>query len=418
MFSFFKKLFSGNQAERYEEQKKLLESGNPQALMRLAKDADTNPEILYYLASKGDAAIRQAVAANKSTPMQAAHLLAQDQELDVRLTLAARLLKLLPGLSPDKHSQLYAFAVQALGRLAEDEVIQVRQALTSVLQDYAKAPPVVVSRLARDVEREVAEPVLRFCVTLPDEDLLDIIGSHPAPWAVAAIATRESVSARVSGAVIDVDDEPASTALINNPGAAFDVDTLQKIVDQARNRPAWHRPIALRPELSLDLARQMVGFVDKVVLDVLEKRSDFDAATREALLTTIKRRLSFLHDGDAHETSEKKVARFIQEGRMSPDVISDALSWQEIDFVTAALSHASGVHPARVTAMLNAGTAKPVVALCHQAKLPMRVCIEVQQRAAKVKPRDIMYAKGGTDYPLTPDEIKWQLEFFGAEKAG
>jgi hypothetical protein len=43
----------------------------------------------------------------------------------------------------------------------------------------------------------------------------------------------------------------------------------------------------------------------------------------------------------------------------------------------------------------------------------MRVAIELQKSYAKLQPREYMYAKGGTDYPLTPAEIKWQLEFYG-----
>lgn len=414
MLSFFKKIFGGSQAERYQKQKEMLESGDPKALMKLAADSATNPEILYYLASTGSADVRRAVAANKSTPMQAAPLLAKDGELDIRLALAARLLNLLPNLTPEKHSQLYAFAVQALGRLAEDEVLQVRRALTTVLQDYAKAPPAVVSRLARDVEREVSEPILRFCVALSDEDLLDILSAHPAPWAISAIAQREVVSISIAHAVIDADDGEATTALLINSGAVLTEDILQDIVDRAKGRPAWHRPIAVRPELSLDLARQMVGFVDKIVLDVLEQRSDFDAATRDSLHATIKRRLSFLQSGNPQESADQKIARFVQAGTLTPEVISDALAWQEMDFVLAALGHFAGLPAKTVGTMLEAGSAKPVVALCWKANMPMRLCIELQQRAAGLKPKDIMYAKGGTDYPLTPDEIKWQLEFFGA----
>lgn len=414
MLSFIKKIFGDNQAARYQKQKEMLESGDPKALMKLAADPATNPEILYYLASKGSMDVRRAVAANKSTPMQAAPLLAKDDELDIRLALAARLLNLLPNLTPEKHSQLYAFAVQALGRLAEDEVLQVRRALTTVLQDYAKAPPAVVNRLARDVEREVSEPILRFCVALSDEDLLDILSAHPAPWAISAIAQREIVSVSVAHAVIEADDGEATTSLLINSGAALTEDILQRVVDQAKGRPAWHRPIAVRPELSLDLARQMVGFVDKVILDVLEQRSDFDAATRDSLHATIKRRLSFLHDGDAQEGAEQKVERLAKAGTLTPEVISDALAWQEMDFVHAALGHFAGLPAKTVGLMLDAGSAKPVVALCWKANMPMRLCIELQQRASGLKPKDILYAKGGTDYPMTPDEIKWQLEFFGA----
>jgi uncharacterized protein (DUF2336 family) len=410
MLSFFKNLFS-SRAKQYELQKQRLIRAAPEDLQALAEDIETNPEILYYLAQTGDDRIRRAVANNASTPVQAATLLAQDAQVDVRMALAARILDLLPGLSPEKQGQLYAYAVQVLGMLAQDEVLQVRRALTTVLRDYAKAPPAVVSRLARDVEREVSEPILRFCLALPDSELLDILSGHPSPWVVGAIAERPVVSAAVSDAVFETGDVAATTALVKNAGAALSDGTLQKIVELAHDHPEWHRPVAARPELSFELVRQMAGFVDQAVLSVLEQRSDFDPATRQQIRGLVHRRLEYAQNPS--EPAAMKIARYASAGKMTPDVIADALAWNDMDFVELALAGLSGIHPAVVRKMLSAGTAKPVVALCWRAKLPMRLCIEVQKQAAHLAPPDILYAKGGTDYPLTAEEIKWQLEFFG-----
>lgn len=415
MFSFLNKIFAGRRQKRYSQQKEKLESGDARQWLALAESPQTNPEILYYLAAKGDADVRRAVAHNSATPLQAASLLARDADEDVRLVLARRLLKLLPGLTPEKHSQLYAFAVQALGMLAQDEMMQIRRALTSALHDYAKAPPTVVSRLARDIEREVAEPILRFCVALKDDDLLDILSGHPAPWAIAAIAGRDMVSPPVVQAVIDTGDVAATTALITNPHAQLPDSALQAIVERAKDHPEWHRPVALRKELSADLARQMIGFVDKVVLDVLEKRSDFDAATRKQVGAMVHRRLSYLHDAPEGETAELRAVRYIRTDKMTMDVLSDALAWQETDFVIFGLAHFAGVHPQVVKRIVDTHTPKPFVALCWKARLPMRLCVDLQQRLAKIPLPEVLYAKGGTEYPLTLDEIKWQLEFFGIE---
>lgn len=415
MLSFLKSLLGGGQKKRYALQKQRLESGDARQWLALAESPATNPEILYYLAAKGDADVRRAVANNRATPLQASTLLAQDSSGDVRLLLAGRLLKLMPGLTPEKHSQLYAFAVQALGMLAQDEMLQIRRALATALHDHAKAPPTVVARLARDVEREVAEPILRFCVALKDEDLLDILSGHPAPWAVAAIANRDDVSPPVADAVIDTGDIAATTALVSNPGVRLSDSALQNIVERAREHPEWHRPVALRKELSADLARQMIGFVDKVVLEVLEKRSDFDAATRRQVGEMVHRRLSYLHEAPENETVEHKAIRYIKSGKMTQETLSDALAWQETDFVIFGLAHFAEVHPQVVKRIVETATPKPLVALCWKAKLPMRLCIELQQRLAKIPLKDILYARGGTEYPLDMDEIKWQLEFFGIE---
>jgi len=339
-------------------------------------------------------------------------MLASDKSADVRLALAARLAALLPGLEEDQQSQLYAFTIQALGMLAQDEILQIRRALSTALKDYAKAPPAVVGRLARDVEREVSEPILRYCAALPDDDLLDILSHHPEPWVIATIASRTSVSPKVSEAVVATEDVPATTVLVNNPGAVILQTTLQTVIARAKDYPEWHRPIALRPEISAELARQLTGFVDAAILSVLEKRGGFDPGTRQTVAALVKRRMEYQRQG-AVETAEEKIRRYSASKQLSPDVVQDALSWGEAEFATLALADLSNIHPQIVRKMLAVGTAKPVVALCWEAKLPMRLCIDVQQQLAKIPAGEILYARGGTDYPLDKAEIKWQLEFFG-----
>ena len=414
MFGFFKKIFGGNKKKQYAEQRRALESGDPAKLKALAEGRDTNPEILYFLAKNGTPDTRRAVAVNPATPVHASTLLATDESVDVRTALAGRLVDLLPDLTAERYAQLYAYAVQALGMLAQDEVFKVRKALSTTLRDYAKAPPPVVARLARDVEREIAEPILRFCVALADEDMLDILKGHPDTWVVQAIAARPEVSESVSEAVFDTGDEPGTAVLIANPGARFSETTLQKIVDRARNVPEWHKPVALRRELSVDLARRLTGYVNATILDVLRKRSDFDAATRNGIAAVVQRRIEYQRDGAPKETPEQKIDRYVSAKRLTVDVLLDALSWQEVDFAMLSLARMSGIPVVTVRRMVAAGP-KPIVALCWKAGIKPRLCVDIQKLAGKLQPRELLYPKGGTDYPLSPADIRWQLEFFGVK---
>lgn len=416
MLSFLKKIFVDEDLG-YEAQKRKLDSGEPAQLLSLARNEKTLPEILYLLASNESVEVRASVARNRSTPVHAASIMAKDRHSDVRITLAARIAALLPTLSEQEQAQLYAFAVQALGTLVEDEVMEVRKALSNALRDYAKAPPEIVARLARDVERAVAEPILRYCVALADRDILDILSNHPAPWVVASIAERVHVSELVAHAVIDANDTTAIAALLKNPAATLAVDKLSEIIERAHDYPEWHRPIALRRELSADLAHRLAGFVDKAILDVLAKRSDFDPATRKAVADIVKRRVAFVSEKTESEAAGARVERYVKEKRLTNDVIQDALLWHDTEFVLFALAYLSGIHPQVVQRMLETRKPQPVIALCRKAKLPMRLALDVQRYLAKVPGRELMYAKSGTDYPMTDEEIKWQLEFFGVSSA-
>src|SRR5262245_16806276 len=96
--------------ERYRAQREIAQGGNVSARLKLARDTETNREILYYLAENDpEVSVRSAVVANPSMPLHVSPILARDSNVDVRLALAARLVALLPDVSKDEHSQIYAF---------------------------------------------------------------------------------------------------------------------------------------------------------------------------------------------------------------------------------------------------------------------------------------------------------------------
>ena len=259
--------------------------------LKLARSPRTPPELLYYLAQHDpDAGVRLAVAGNRATPVHASSVLATDHDVDVRLALGNRLMKLLPNLSKDKQGQLYAFAVQALGTLAIDEVLKIRIALSTTLKDHAHAPPKVVGQLARDIEREVSEPILKFCLALSDEDLLDILKGHPDAWALQAIAGRKNVSENISRTIIDIADEETGLTLLENNNSLIAIDTMKTVVEKSKTLKKWQKPIAIRKNLPVELAKQLAEFVDDTVKAILMERTDYDKVTMGEISQIIKRR--------------------------------------------------------------------------------------------------------------------------------
>ncbi len=419
MATFFQKLLGKKTPKDYSAQKAELKSASSKSRLSLAKDSKTNKEILYFLAEQDpDPKVRKAATKNKSTPVQVTPILAQDPDVDVRLELAKRLVELLPDVSQDKQSQLYAFVVQALGTLALDEVLKIRTALSSTLKEHAHTPPKVAGQLARDVEREVSEPILRFCAALSDQDLLDILKSHPASWVVAAIAGRDEVSEDVSEAVIEIEDRPGGAVLINNDGAKITVGLLHTIVEKARNFPEWQKPMAMRKSLPVSIAKELAEFVDASVRDLLMKREDFDQQMTEEVAAIFRRRMDFASDeGEAQETVDERLKRLIGEGNLNEDTISDAIGMRERDFVIAAVAHLAKAPRGEVDKVFKMKAPKPVVAVAWKAGLSMRLALHLQKEIAHVAPKELIYPKNGTDYPLTKDELEWQLDFLGLKAA-
>jgi hypothetical protein len=54
-----------------------------------------------------------------------------------------------------------------------------------------------------------------------------------------------------------------------------------------------------------------------------------------------------------------------------------------------------------------------VTALAWRANLSMRQALQLQLRVAHIPPTAALNPRGGTDYPLTPAEMEWQLGLFG-----
>ena len=411
---FFSKLFgSKTKGDAYEEEKKIALSGNVKDRLKVAKNPKTHQEILFYMAqTDGSAEVRLAVAGNKTTPVQASEVLSKDKNEDVRLVLAGRLAKLLPDLSRDKQGQLYKFAVEALGNLALDEVLKVRVALSSALKECADTPPSVAGKLARDVEREVSEPILRFCIALSDEDLMDILKSHPASWAVQAVASRPMIAASVSQAVIDTNDVAAGRILMENKGANISLDTLTDIVEKSKQYPEWQKPVAMKKNLSPELLKELAGFVDLSVRNVLLERTDFDADIMEDVSSTVQRRMDFMGQAE-NETLADRIIRLYKAGKLNDEVFGDALSMRDKEFVSAGLALLLKTRPENIDKIFAMGAAKPVVAICWKAGLSMRLALRLQQDMAKVPHTELIYPRGGTDYPMKDADLIWQLEFLG-----
>jgi uncharacterized protein (DUF2336 family) len=413
----------------YEEAKRLARGDDLAARRTIAGRADMRPEILYYLAEDKATEVRRAIAGNDATPHQADELLVRDRDEAVRAELAQKVARLLPGLTADAQDEASRRVIAMLEKLAQDEAVRVRAVVAEAVRNVDNVPPEMIKRLARDAELIVASPVLRFSPLLTDEDLLDIITSGPQSGALAAIAQRRDVRPRVSDALVAADDEPAVAALLANKSAQIREETLDLIVERAASRSAWHEPLVKRPSLPARAARRIAGFVTEALLSILKNREDLPRETREQVTAAVAERLAAAEetakrdeakaappDDDEKgegESVEEKVTRLKREGTLDEDAVDEALHAGQRAFVRAALAVLAEVPVDVVDKILAARSAKGVVALVWKAKLPMRLAVQIQTRLGGIAPRQALQARSGTVFPLTADEMTWQIEFFG-----
>lgn len=401
----------------YEREKRMAADPDLGVRRELARSESARPEILYYLASDEAASVRREIASNRRTPFQADALLAGDPDDDVRFDLARKISALLPNLTADEQDQASRRALEIVEILARDQAVRVRQIVAETLKDVANAPTALIRQLARDVELVVAEPVLRCSPVLGDEDLLEIIAAPSVAGALSAIAARANVTSPVADAIVAADDEAAVAALLANPSAQIREETLDFVVEQAPTRPSWHSGLVARPALPPRLARRIATFVAGTLLRRLERRDDLDPDTRKAVSAEVERRLEQGDDGRPPtdgESASEIVARLKAKGALDEPAVAAALDEGRRPFIRAALAALSGLPEALVEKIIAAHSAKGIVALVWKAGLSPRLAMQIQLRVGGVPPKQLLAPRPGGGWPLSPDEMTWHLEFFGA----
>lgn len=401
----------------YEYARELARDADPAVRAALACHPDIPPEVLFFLAEDPDPEVRRVVARNERTPRQADLLLTRDGEGSIRSDLAAKVARLTPELGDDQRSAVYRMTVQALEVLAEDQLVQVRRILADALKDVARAPAGVIRLLAHDRELTVAQPVLEFSPVLTDEDLLAIIRSSPIQGALAAISRRAGVAGDLSAAIVASGDERAIADLLANSSAQIREDALDVVLDKAPAVESWHEPLVQRPKLSPKAVRRIASFVAMHLIDKLQQRLDLDDATLVAVTEAVEARIETeskaLGDPEWAERDdvEAQVAALEKKGKLDVKAIESALQKGERRFVVVALARMAKLANAVVAEIVARRAAKAIVAVAWKAGLTPHVAKQLQSQLAGLPPDAILRAEGA-HWPMSPDDMAWQIEFF------
>lgn len=390
----------------YEQAKSLSTDPDARQRRKVAQQRDVRPEILFYLADDADAGVRSAVAENRATPRHADLILTRDEDESVRARLAAKITALVPEFAEEEREKIRALSHKVLETLARDQAVKVRQIVAEALKDSVDAPVAVIQKLARDIEIQVAGPILEHSPLLTDEDLLEIIAHGPIRGALTAIAKRRQLSDQLSdGVAVAALAEPGAESnsvrkLLQNKSAQIREDTLDRILEQAGKVPAWHEPLVERPTLPMKAIKRLAAFVSRSLLEALQQRPDLDAATAKDVAKTVQRRL----EAEGAASAAPPVGE---------DAIAAAIGAGKRDAVAAALARDAKLPASIVSAILASKSSKAVTALAWRANLSMRQALQLQLRIAHIPPTAALNPRGGTDYPLTPAEMEWQLGLFG-----
>ena len=333
----------------------------------------------------------------------------------VRLLLSQKLATLTQGLPDEAQTRMRQQAYEALTRLVTDEVERVRAAIANAVKDLPDVPKALILALARDRSVMVAEPVILFSPLLTSEDLLALVAAAPSPGTVGAVARRPGIDEAVSDAVVASADASAIHALLGNPSAQIREAALDALIAASSDHTEWHEPLVRRPVLPPRAARALSEIVAAHLLETLAARSDVD----RALAAHIAERLAPRNAGALPEvTAELALAqatRLSRAGLLTEQALLGAVRRGEAALATAFLAAAAEVPIAIVTRAATLRSAKGLVSLVWQAGFSMRAGAGVQGLLGLLSPGEALAAGPGGGFPLSVEEMRWQMSFLGSD---
>lgn len=387
---------------------RILEEGPLAARAALAVNPAAPPEALYYLMADRSPAIRAAVAANPASPHQTYAILAGDEDQGVRQALADRLAEIAPGLGPAQQDRLSQAAWAALARLAEDVAEEIRATVAEAVKDLPTAPHALVLCLARDASPRVADPVLRLCPLLTEEDLLCLVAAPPVAATLTAIARRPAISEAVAEALVATGDPAGIAALLGNRSAAIRESTLDALVVQAAEHTAWQEPLVRRPDLPPRAALALAEFVADSLLTPLAQRPDLPGPIVARIRRAVATRLAGTpRKGETPDDAASRAGMLLQAGALDDDVLLHAARGGEGHFVATALTGLAGVPREAVEQAVATRCAKSLAGLCRKAGLTEATAEAVIALLAPGAPQ----AEASVAMSLVGEgELRWRID--------
>lgn len=257
----------------------------------------------------------------------------------------------------------------ALNHLLDDPSPKVRLALAAAFARSCEAPRRIMLSLAEDVD-DVACLVAASSPVLLCADLVDLF-AYGSSRLRLCIAQRDTVSRKLSAAIIEVGGSEAVAALLANPGADIAPQTLRRAAerhgDEAEIRghllDRHDLPIEIRQLLLLEvgqalsrmaLLRNTVGErrIDKLILESCETATaDMAAEVRSSDIPALVEHLRIT-------------------GQLSTAFLIRMVCSGHVDLFTASLVALCGLSERRVRAIVVEGREGPFDALMRNCGLP------------------------------------------------
>jgi uncharacterized protein (DUF2336 family) len=243
-------------------------------------------------------------------------------------------------------------AEQIFRLLMKDVALRVRQTLSEQLKDNPDAPRDVMLHLASDVE-SVALPVLTQSQVLSDADLVRIVEMSHGMGKLLAISQRETVSSRVSDALVETNYQEVVASLLGNKGAAVSDRALEKIVTDFKGDEEISTALSQYPKLPSQVVEKLISQAGDAIASELKEKYNLAEAEIQQSVTQREDVMQRLLDPDLSAADvQMLVAQLVREDKLNASLVMTSLCRGQLLFFTAAVAHFSGISIDNATRLL------------------------------------------------------------------
>ena len=111
------------------------------------------------------------------------------------------------------------------------------------------------------------------------------------------------------------------------------------------------------------------------------------------------------------EPPQERAYQDFLRGSITEEYLAKAMDCYQDEYVIAGLSLRSNVPQEVVFKAVRYKNAKAIIAIVWRAGFSMRFATDVQKKLAKMM-TGVIYPRDGKNYPFTPKEMSWQIDFF------
>lgn len=257
--------------------------------------------------------------------------------------------------------------------MAQDAAALVRRSLAVALKNSPKLPREIANKLAQDID-SIALPVILNSPVLTDSDLVAIVRACP-PAKQIAVASRDSISTTVTGALASFAVPEAVERALANDNAKFDAAGLDTTLERFAGVSTITAAMVHRNELPVSVTEKLVTMVSGELFDHLVNHHELPPQIAIDLALGSRERATI--DIVEQAGMQNDLGRFVQQlnlnGRLTPSLLMRGMCVGHLEFVEHALAELAGMPHQRMWLLVHDGGPLGLKAAFERAGLPPRL---------------------------------------------